>query len=182
MPRDINSWWQPYCIFSKWPPPKMKEFILFHIFLSTWNILMVLVSSVMGFFLLFFFFFFFFFWGGGKGIWIWCSADNNISSWWIVLRSGSKIRLKKFNFQSDFLLSNHISATANLWKCFLEIIIHMDAYYKEYHILFVTMASTLDYQDGQSWYVWQKMPSLTAVNVSFFLGDIPHLNYQQNIR
>ena len=83
MPRDINSWWQPYWIFSKWPPPKMKEFTLFHIFLSTWNILMVLVSSVIF---------------GGKGIWIWCSADNNISSWWIVLRSGSKIRLKKSIF------------------------------------------------------------------------------------
>ena len=57
---------------------------------------------------------------------------------------------------------------------FLEIIIHMDAYYKEYHILFVTMTSTLDYQDGQSWYVWRKMPSLTAVNVAIFLEDIPH--------
>ena len=118
---------------------------------------------------------------GGKGIWIWCSADNNISSWWIVVRSGSKIRLKKINFQSDFLLSNHISATGNLWKWFLEIIIDMDAFYKEYHI-FVTMASTLDYQDGQSWYVWRKMSSLTAVNVAFFLEDIPHLNYQHNIR
>ena len=51
-----------------------------------------------------------------KGVWIWCSADNNISSWWIYLRSGSKIRLKKFNFQSYFLLSNHISATGDLWK------------------------------------------------------------------
>ena len=58
----------------------------------------------------------------------------------------------------------------------------MDAYYNEFHILFVTMASTLDDQDGQSWYVWRKMPSLTAVNVAIFLEDIPHLNYQQNIR
>ena len=58
----------------------------------------------------------------------------------------------------------------------------MDAYYNEFHILFVTMAATLDDQDGQSWYVWRKMPSLTAVNVAIFIEDIPHLNYQQNIR
>ena len=67
-------------------------------------------------------------------------------------------------------------------KVFLEIIIHMDAYYKEYHIFFVTMASTLDLQYGQSWYVWWKMPSLTAMIVTIFLADIPHLNHQINIR
>ena len=119
---------------------------------------------------------------GGVGIWIWCSADNNISNWWIFSRSGSKIRFKKFIFQSYFLLSNNISATGDLWKCFLEIINHMAAYYKEYHILFVAMASTLDLQYGQSWYVWRKMPSLTVMIVTIFLADIPHLNYQINIR
>ena len=93
------------------------------------------------------------FWG--KWLWIWCSADNNISSCWIFMKSGSKIRLKKFNFQSYFL-SNHI--------------------------LFVTMASTLDLQYGQSWYVWWKMPFLTAMIVTDFLVGIPHLNYQINIR
>ena len=118
---------------------------------------------------------------GGKGIWIWCLPDNNVSSWWIFLRPGSKIRLKKFNFQSYFLLSNHISATGDLWKCFFEIIIHMDAYYKEYHILFVTMASTLDLQYGQSWYMKRKMPFLTVMIVTFFLANIPHLNYQINL-
>ena len=57
----------------------------------------------------------------------------------------------------------------------------MDAYYKEYHILFVTMASKLDFQDGQSWYVWWKMLPLEAIFITIFLADIPHLNYQQNI-
>ena len=67
-------------------------------------------------------------------------------------------------------------------KVFIEIIIHMDAYYKVYYIFFVTMASTLDLQYGQSWYVWWKMPSLTAMIVTIFLADIPHLNHQINIR
>ena len=118
---------------------------------------------------------------GGKGIGIWCSAENNISSWWIFFRSGSKIRLKKFNFQSYFLLSNHISATGDLWKCFLKssfIWMHIT----RSATLFVTMASTLDLQCGQSWYVWWKMPSLPAMIVTIFLADIPHLNYQINIR
>ena len=88
---------------------------------------------------------------------------------------------KTFNFQSYFLLSSHISATDGLWKLFLKIIIHMDAYFKEYHILFATMASTLDLQDDQSWYVWWKMPSLMAIFVTIFLANIPHFNYQQNI-
>ena len=88
---------------------------------------------------------------------------------------------KTLNFQSYFLLSSHISATDGLWKWFLEIIIHMDAYFKEYYILFVTMASTLDLQECQSWYVWWKMPSLMAIFATFFLANIPHLNYQQNI-
>ena len=118
---------------------------------------------------------------GGKWIWIWCSADNNMSIWWIVLRSGSKIRLKKSIFSQISCGQITFQQQAIYEKCFIEIIIHMDAYYKEYHILFVTMASTLDYQDGQSWYVWRKMPSLTAVNVAFFLEDIPHLNYQQKL-
>ena len=88
---------------------------------------------------------------------------------------------KKFHFQSYFLLSSHISATDGLWKWFLKITIHMDAYFKEYHILFVTMAYTLDLQDGQSWYMWWKMPSLITIFVTFFLANMPHLNYQQNI-
>ena len=110
----------------------------------------------------------------GKGIWIWCSADNNISSWWIVLRSGSKIMLKKFNFQSDFLLSNHISATGNLWKCFswnhhsygciLQGVPHIICYHGLHIGLSRWPIMTL----------WRKMPSLTAVNVAIFLKDIPH--------
>ena len=92
-----------------------------------------------------------------------------------------EVKSTKNNFQSYFLLSSHISATGSLWKWFLKIIIHMDAYFKEYHILFVTMGSALDLQDGQSWYVWWKMLSLMVIFVTFFLANIPHLNYQQNI-
>ena len=39
----------------------------------------------------------------------------------------------------------------------------------------VAMASTLDLHSGQSW-------SLTAMIATIFLADIPHLNYQINIR
>ena len=57
----------------------------------------------------------------GKGIWIWCSADNNISSWWIVLRSGSKIRLKKIQFSVRFLVvKSHFSNRQSMKVFFLK--------------------------------------------------------------
>ena len=88
----------------------------------------------------------------------------------------------KFNSQTYFFLLNHISATKSLWNYFLAIIIHVDAYYKGYHKSFVTMAPTLDFQDGQSWYVWRKKPSVPAIFVTFFLADIPHFNHSIALR
>ena len=105
MPRVINSGWQPYWfLFQNGRVRKLRNLLCFisfdphEIFWWFWCLVWCFLS---------------------KGIWIWCSADNNISNWWIFFRSGSKIRLKK-SFQSYFLLSNHISATGDLWKCFLK--------------------------------------------------------------
>ena len=90
---------------------------------------------------------------------------------------GSKI-YQKIHFQTYFLLQ-----ITFLQKTVYESVLlkssFMDAYYKGYCISFVTMASTLDFQDGQSWYVWLKMPPLTAIFATIFLillGNICHSN------